>query len=50
MENQMLRMAQEGQKESMERMMQMQEKNRILRHDLRHYFTVFQELLANGRT
>ena len=48
MENQMLRMAQEGQKESMERMMQMQEKNRILRHDLRHYFTVFQELLANG--
>lgn len=27
----------------------MQEKNRILRHDLRHYFTVFQELLANGR-
>lgn len=33
----------------MERMMQMQEKNRILRHDLRHYFTVFQELLANGR-
>lgn len=48
MENQLLRMAQEGQKESMERMMQLQERNRILRHDLRHYFTVFQELLAAG--
>lgn len=48
MENQMLRMSQEEQKESMQRMMELQEKNRILRHDLRHYFTVFQELLAAG--
>ena len=48
MENQLLRMSQEGQKESMERMMQLQESNRILRHDLRHYFVVFQELLVAG--
>lgn len=48
MENQLLRMSQEEQKESMERMMKQQEKNRILRHDLRHYFTLFQELIANG--
>lgn len=48
MENQLLRMSQEEQKESMQRMMELQEKNRILRHDLRHYFTVFQEMLAHG--
>lgn len=50
LENQLLRMSQEEQRESMERMMQLQEKNRILRHDLRHYFTVFQELLSAGKT
>lgn len=50
MENQLLRMSQEEQKDSMERMMKQQEKNRILRHDIRHYFTVFQELLAKGKT
>lgn len=48
MENQLLRMSQEEQKEGMERMMRLQEKNRMLRHDLRHYFTLFQEMLANG--
>lgn len=50
MENQLLRMSQEEQKESMERMLQLQEKNKILRHDLRHYFTLFQEMLASGKT
>ena len=50
MENQLLRMSQEEQKESMERMLQLQEKNKILRHNLRHYFTLFQELLASGKT
>lgn len=50
MENQLLRMSQEEQKESMERMLQLQEKNKILRHDLRHYFTLFQEMLATGKT
>ena len=48
MENQLLRMSQEEQKEGMERMMRLQEKHRMLRHDLRHYFTLFQEMLANG--
>lgn len=49
LENHLLRMSQEEQKESMTRLMQLQEKNRILRHDLRHYFTVFQELLATDK-
>lgn len=48
MENQLLKLSQEEQKESMERMMQLQETNRIFRHDLRHYFTVFRDFLDSG--